>query len=508
MAIDKSKTKSKQISVEHSESSSFSTIIATIGVILIFVGVAWLLANNWHVIPSALKILILFSATIFAYYVGTYLQINNYNKLGHSMFVLGSLLYTLSIFLIAQIFSTSPTLQGTAHLMLLSWVGVIIASYTFKSLPSLTVGFIEFLIWISMQYFAFEQFAAQSQPMGLLLFIYLFAGILFYGLNLFHTYKMPNFSMFYKWWCALYFLIFAYIITFQQTLPELWANNINYNYSSFYFMIILIIISLIIFVLGAMLVYDDKTYNRKELWLVIGFSIILIFIILISNTATKNYGICENKQCYDYKNQLNCDDAEMCQWKDNYCMQKFCGDNNLESCANKTEIQFEYYNKRYYSYNCYTNKNNFNNNNFCYLNYSTKKIFEPANYINCTLWENNKDSCTTNNQCAFRTQSYSYYGSEIKPTIGIWILWIFSNVLFVILILSIIGLGTIYKSKSAINLGIIFFILDIITRYIGFMSDYWGYTSLSVFFITGGIILILGGYYIEKWRQTLIQKIQ
>ena len=41
-----------------------------------------------------------------------------------------------------------------------------------------------------------------------------------------------------------------------------------------------------------------------------------------------------------------------------------------------------------------------------------------------------------------------------------------------------------------------------------FVFDFWGYTSLSVLFIIGGIILILGGWLIEKWRRKLLEEIQ
>ncbi len=51
-----------------------------------------------------------------------------------------------------------------------------------------------------------------------------------------------------------------------------------------------------------------------------------------------------------------------------------------------------------------------------------------------------------------------------------------------------------------------FFALDIATRYIGFMIDFWGYTSLSILFISGGIILLVGGWLFEKWRRTLIAR--
>ena len=38
--------------------------------------------------------------------------------------------------------------------------------------------------------------------------------------------------------------------------------------------------------------------------------------------------------------------------------------------------------------------------------------------------------------------------------------------------------------------------------------DFWGYTSLALIFITGGIVLLGGGFLIEKWRRNLMAKSQ
>src|SRR3989344_4434075 len=95
---------------------SFGAIVATIGAILIAVGVAWLIALNWSDIPSALKVVILVFFTALAYVAGVMLRIHNYGKIGESLLFLGALLYTLSIYLIAQIFSLSTSMQSNANL--------------------------------------------------------------------------------------------------------------------------------------------------------------------------------------------------------------------------------------------------------------------------------------------------------------------------------------------------------------------------------------------------------
>jgi hypothetical protein len=89
---------------------------------------------------------------------------------------------------------------------------------------------------------------------------------------------------------------------------------------------------------------------------------------------------------------------------------------------------------------------------------------------------------------------------------GLFFLWIFDNILFIAVILAIIGYGVKNKSSKIVNLGIAFFVIDIITRYIGFILDFGGQIGFAIMAIFGGIILLFGGWAIEKWREKLITK--
>ncbi len=130
--------------VAYKRKMSFGSIIAVMGAILIALGFAWLLAQNWHYIPSFLKIIILVGLTSLAYILGVVLREKDYQTIAKALFILGPLLYTLSIFLIAQIFSTSVSIQNYAWLFLLAYAGVTFSAYFFKSYTTLIIGLVEF----------------------------------------------------------------------------------------------------------------------------------------------------------------------------------------------------------------------------------------------------------------------------------------------------------------------------------------------------------------------------
>ncbi|MDA8078727.1 MAG: DUF2157 domain-containing protein [Nitrospiraceae bacterium] len=76
-----------------------------------------------------------------------------------------------------------------------------------------------------------------------------------------------------------------------------------------------------------------------------------------------------------------------------------------------------------------------------------------------------------------------------------------SNMLLALEIIGVITLGYIRRNAAYINIGIIFFVLDVTARYFDF---FWKLLDRSIFFIAGGVILVLGGVFLEKKRRKVL----
>ncbi len=610
---------------------SFGTIVAVFGSILIALGIAWLIAQNWHQMPSALKIIILLAATSGAYVAGTILRIKNYPGIGKALFVLGALLYTLSIFLIAQIFSTSVSAQGIAWLLLLAWAGVFASAYIFDSSASLIVALIEFMVWLAVQFVAFIELSRQDTSFGVLALYFLATGILVYGLGLLHRSAGHKFGRVYQFWTAFYFLAFAYTLSFQSLLPILWSEELAFS-AAVVFLVFLGALALIMLFSGIIASVKNNAVQNKE---VIGiFALIVFLAALIASTSfvSGSTGICYLKSCYDLKDKASCENQELglkcrwdnnncaefdcyqyqdeslctqskckwiassqcqerncgnykdeascnaaptdllCQWAGTYCIgtscsyysdknscenapsgmncewaneackTKSCGDYNVRDACENSPASLDCV-WRDYSNSCesappscyaFLTKNSclkaqcdWASNGRCgspneFSGADDQKCYSLGDKTACENMEgcmwirsyceverpcekyfNDKESCQQHNECQWR-QGYSYWGRNEKIPLVLWGMWIFANIIFILLILGIIGYGTWQKLPKIINLGIIFFALDIISRYIGFVMDFWGYTSLSIIFIIGGIALLAGGWFVEKWRRNLV----
>lgn len=499
--------------LKNKKGASFGTIVAMIGSILISLGIAWLIAQNWHQIPAPIKILVLLLATVCAYAAGAMLRIKNYPGIGKALIVLGGLLYTLSIFLIAQIFFTRTGPQGIAWLLLIAWAGVAIASYIFESSASMVVALIEFLIWIVVQFIAFSDAAGKSISLGILAFYFLFTGVLLYSLSIIHRIKKHKFSSLYQFWTAFYFLAFTYILSFQVLLPMIWPKDATSSTPAIIFLFFIGFISLLALIIGVLFTFHDRTISDKELVGVIIIILILGVLIGITSFTSNKMGDCYQKTCYDYQNdQAGCQATREnlnCEWvqDSNNCVPQSCLDyKNQSACENALiNKNCRWRNEECYEQVCY----NFETPSECDNKEDTLNCKWSNNrcdeYDQCVNYNNNYKGCAQQPQCKWRSTD-SWFGRNKQIPLVVWAIWLIINIVFILIILAIIGYGSWLKLPKIINLGIVFFALDIVTRYIGFIMDFWGYTSLSIIFITGGGILLVGGWLIERWRKKLIKK--
>lgn len=551
---------------------SFGQILAIFGAILIAVGFAWLLAQNWHYIPAALKIAILLIITAGAYILGVVLKEKDYPTIAKAMFILGALMYTLSVFLIAQIFSTTSSLQNLSWLLLLSWIGVAFSSYLFSSYTTFLIAIIQFLTWLPLQFFALLVENTSNLLKGgnfpvivVFAFLFLAAGTFFYGLSLWHRAYEHKFARLFKWLTAFYVIVFTYILTFQIVLPYLWSTEIGISGLSgpVVFLTCFVILALISLISGIIIALDKSRVSGKEIIAVLAIIVLLSGLILLAKLPANSVGTCYKKYCNDFRTETNCGSAPSnlhCEWRtysnelainsggnipDGYCAEESCDIyNSQDKCENapsrlncrwngnycnvldcysilekelceenKEKLGCEWGNKSYQSAERCSRVECFNyqdksscesspdiskcswNNNRCSYDYKSVD--------NCNTYNNNHDQCVSQNECKW---SSSFNFSSKNAPFSLWFVWIIVNIFFLLLILGIIAYGTSNSEVELINLGILAFGIDIITRYIGFIVDLWGYTSMAILFIIGGGILAFGGWLVERWRRKLINQ--
>jgi len=78
---------------------------------------------------------------------------------------------------------------------------------------------------------------------------------------------------------------------------------------------------------------------------------------------------------------------------------------------------------------------------------------------------------------------------------------LFFNMLFALEIFALIILGFIKRYPTYVNIGLLFFALDVVARYFDF---FWALLPRSLFFIVGGLFLLFGGIYLERKRRKIL----
>ncbi|MFH1802354.1 MAG: DUF2157 domain-containing protein [archaeon] len=525
--------------MKNNRGSIFVNLVAIIGAVLIFVGIAWLIAKNWHQIPNFLKITILIIATAASFISGVLVRAKEHEGAGRALIVLGALLYFLSIFLISQMYHLATTLQHYAWLFFLGWVLILVSSYLLKSPENLVISMILFFPWLILQYISSVMHASITGENGMIIaFVLLFlsTGIILFSSSIFHKSINHKFTNIYRFWTAFYFLLIFYIISFQSLLPLLSEYSFQGGALTI-FWIFFVVLAVLCFIFAILFAASRNSISYKEILIFIGVVLLIFILILSTKIGAGLVGQCTPVTCYNYNNAIDCNSAPsslLCGWsemeggtRNGYCRQINCDSFETELTCNTAPEKLDctwkadnisqtgYCTRAYcYQYDsetaCASAPSNLDcswSNNRCNQNSSLNDPLNPLNtYQICNEFTNNKADCSEQELCAWNAGPYYGIfglGRGQLPT-QIWILWILINFLFIGFIILVLAYAQMTGSRKMINLGLIFFILEIISRYIGFWLNFRGYLAFSILAILGGIILILGSIYIPKWRKRLI----
>jgi uncharacterized membrane protein len=93
----------------------------------------------------------------------------------------------------------------------------------------------------------------------------------------------------------------------------------------------------------------------------------------------------------------------------------------------------------------------------------------------------------------------------LGPAAGEKGLLITTNLLLFLAIITVVISGYMGRDEILINIGLVFFVLDIIARYFDF---FWDMLDKSLFFMGGGILLLAGGFLLERNRRKIIREMK
>jgi uncharacterized membrane protein len=198
--------------------------IATIGVILIALGVAWVFISNWQQFGTAAKIVSLLGATGVSFAAGSVLERRGYDRTGQALYLLTALLWTLSVFIIAQQFHYGLSVQENTNLLFVSTLGPVVLAYLMRSHPCLYLALAMFYAWASFQAAAYgldfgsglfrRGFSPTMVSLGIALF--------YSGLGLYHRSRGDrDFARVYTWFAAAVILVLGFGFTMQSSQPFL-----------------------------------------------------------------------------------------------------------------------------------------------------------------------------------------------------------------------------------------------------------------------------------------------
>ncbi len=257
-------------------------VFSTIGAILISLGVIWFLASNWHQMPSFAKILILVIATSAAYFAGYKLEAEH-EVISHTMYMLTAILWTLSLFLIAQIFNLTSTFQANSNILLVALIGTAALSYILRSAQTLVVAIFTFEAWVWLQTISSVitmESAGFEAAFSLILLNQLAVTGTLFGLALLHRAYKQDFAPVYTWWAAFSIFGLGFWLSNQAAqgfVPGFWQM-------SMLLLLPRLAVPALLIAAGTYLTLSQKKISKFDAWS--GVSIWAGYLLVISILPT------------------------------------------------------------------------------------------------------------------------------------------------------------------------------------------------------------------------------
>lgn len=258
----------------------FLGVISVLGSIFLGIGIMWIVASNWDGMPDILKIIVLLGSTGGLIYLGYEIGFNkkNFPKTGHSLILLGAILFGASVFLIAQIYNVEA---NSSYLIFIWLLGILPLVYIFQS-PLITfLSCIVFCIWFNSiivhKFNWTPEVAFFYQTFGLLLFAF---GSLHYFFD-----RYAKVARAYRLMGIYLVICILFALTFKFPIKEL------LEYSRSNPMMNSIIYGIIFIMLGINLKFNPSKSVSNLLENTIAMTILTLIFVLNMKIAAEQVGI-------------------------------------------------------------------------------------------------------------------------------------------------------------------------------------------------------------------------
>ena len=130
--------------------SRFVAILATVGCLLLTIGISLIVKANWQALGDWVKIGGLVALMLGAYATGWRLKLagGGYPKTGDACFMAGALLFLAGIALVSQIFHLNAR---PASGLMIWWLGIVMVPWLTRSKGAQFVSVVAFLVWLGAE---------------------------------------------------------------------------------------------------------------------------------------------------------------------------------------------------------------------------------------------------------------------------------------------------------------------------------------------------------------------